>query len=462
MAEEPLPPAEDSTTPQDDAPEDNRPKVDVEVSEAGTLKKKVTVTVPRERIDAQYEEMFGELSQSAQVPGFRIGRAPRRLIEKRFGKDIEQDVRNAVLGEALGEGIEQAGLKTLGEPDLDLEEITIPEEGDLTFDFEVEVAPEFDLPEVKGIRVEREPAEVDDERIDEYLDNLRESQARYEKTDEPAEAGDGILASVKITGEDVEHENPRVQTRVAPGVIEGLPLIELETDLAGKKTGETVTITTAAADSHPNEDWRGKELSIELTVHEVNRRILPELDEEFAQARGFDSMKEFREVLGEQLQQRVEQETQNSLRSQICDYLLGNTDFELPEGVIKRYTARMLQRQYIQLLSAGVPQERIAENLAQMQAAAEQRAQRDLKLSFILAKVAEEEQIEVDDDEVNARIAQIATMNNRRPERLHQELAAEGALEQITESIHEEKALDKLLEEADVVEVQPEQKDKDE
>lgn len=452
--------ADESQTPAvDDAaePKDPLPKNTVELEDAGTLKKKVTVTVARQRIDAKQNEMFGELAGSTQVPGFRIGRAPRRLIEKRFGKEVDQDVRNALIGEALGSAIEDAGLKTLGEPDLDLEKIELPDSGDLQFDFEVEIEPEFELPEIKGIEVTRIPFDVNEEKVDEYVDNLRERQARYETTDQPAQAGDAVVTAAKITGDDIAWENPRVPLRVAAGVVEGLPLVDLDKTLAEKNVGDVVTIPTQAAETHPNEAWQGKDVTVELTIHEVQRRVLPELNEEFATSRGFESLKGFRDFIAERLKARVDQEMQRSLREQVCSYLLEKTDFALPEGVVKRQTARALQRQYVDLLQSGIPREKIDENLARLQAAASEKAQQDLRLSFILGKIAEAKDVTVGDDEVNARIAEMARSYNRRPERLRQELAADGSIEQVNLAIRDEKTLDLLLGEAKIVEKAPEE-----
>jgi trigger factor len=449
--------ADDVQEESQDSSENNLPKNTVEVEDAGTLKKKVTVTVPREKIDAKRNEMFGELSNTAQVPGFRIGRAPRRLIEKRFGKDVGEDVRNALIGESLGSAIEDADLKTLGEPDLDLEKVEIPDDGDLSFSFEVEIEPEFDLPDVKGIELTKEIFDVDNEKIDEYIQNLREGQARYEKTDKPAGDGDGVITAARITGEGVAWDSPRVPVRVAPGTIESLPLVDLGEKLKGKKVDDVVTITTKAADAHPNEDWRGKDLTIELTIHEVQKRVVPELNEEFAIARGFDSLKDFREFVATNLKNRVESEIQKNLRGQICSYLLDKTDFELPEGVVRRQTYRTLQRHYIDLLQAGVPKEKIDENMTHLQAAAVEKAQQDLRLSFILSKIAEGMEIEVTDDEVNSRVAQMARSQGRRPERLRQELTADGSLEQVSLAIRDERTLDQLLHDAKIVEKTPEE-----
>jgi len=153
------------------------------------------------------------------------------------------------------------------------------------------------------------------------------------------------------------------------------------------------------------------------------------------------------------LESRAADETRRAMREQISQHLLDSTQFDLPEGVAARHAARVLQRRYIDLLQQGIPRERIEENLTELQAAAEQQAQRDLKLSFILGKVADAEKTEVSDDEVNARVAEMARQYNRRPERLRQELTNDGTLDQLQVALREEKALDKLLAEAEVTEV---------
>ncbi len=437
------------------------PEIGVDVEEVGTLKKKVTVKVPRGRIDAKYDEMFGELGRTAQVPGFRIGRAPRKLIEKRFGKEVERDVRNAIIGDSLGDAVEKTKLKTLGEPDLDLEAIELPESGDMEYSFEVEVAPEFDLPDIKGIKVEKLSLEVNDERIDQYIEQLRLGRASFEKTGGAAAEGDVVLGGAKIIAEGLEPlDRPGLTLRVAPGQIEGLPLVDLDKNLTGKKAGDMVSMKVKAPAAHPNESWREKEITIELTLSEVRRRKLPKVDKELASQLGFDSLKELRSAVAERMKSRLKAETQRSMREQVSRFLLDKTDFQLPEGLINKQTANVLQRSRVDMMVQGMPQEQIDSRLTELQAAAAQEAQRVLKLSFILGKIAEEQKIEVEDDEVNARIAQMASSSGRRPERLRQDLAQDGSLEQVRISLRDDNVLDKILAEAKIVEVSPEDKKK--
>lgn len=434
------------------------PEITVAIEDAGTLKKKVTVTVPAERITTKRDEMFGELNDSAQVPGFRVGRAPRRLLEKKFGKDIAQDVRNSIVGETIGEAMEDNDIKSLGEPDLKLDDVVVPEEGDLEYTFEVEVEPEFDLPELKGIKLTKTIQAVDDTKIDDYIKNIVEGQAKYEKTEDAAAEGDSIVASAKITGEDIEFENPRVMVRVAASYVEGIALPDLADDLKGKKAGDVVTVKVTVPDTHAKEDWQGKEVSIELTINEVSSRILPEINDEFASKMGFDKLEELKEYVGERLVANQDAEAQQGLRQQVCDYLLEKCDFEMPEGIVKRQTAHTLQRQMVQMMQMGIPQEKLMERRAEMEASAQEEATKSLKVSFVLGKIAEKEDIQINEDEVNARISQMAMQYGRRPERMRQELAADGTINQLAQSILEEKAVDKLLEAASVEEVAAEEK----
>ncbi len=447
-----------------DAPEstegDNLPENAVSVEDCGTLKKKVTVTVPRARIDAKMDEMFGELGSTAQVPGFRIGRAPRRLIEKRFGREVGQDVRRAIIGESLGDAIEKSELKVLGEPDLDLEAIELPDAGDMEFSFEVEIAPQFDLPEIKGIELARPVIEITDERVDEALQQWREAQAKYEPTEDAAAEADTVTADATISGDGLEEfKSPGLTLRVAPGQIEGLPLVDLGKELTGKKAGDTVTLTVKVPEAHPNESWRGKELTVAVHISQVNRRVLPELNDQFASVYGFDSLEKFRAEMRHNMEARIENEQRQALRDQVCKYLLDGTKLDVPEGAVARHTAGVLRRRYVDLLQRGVPREKIDENLTELQAAAGQQATQEMKLSFILDKICEEQDIQVSEEEINSRIAEMASAYNRRPDRLRQELAADGSLEQVSISLKEQKALDKLMAEANVKEVSPAQPD---
>ena len=446
--------AADVDTGTAESEESKLPDNTVTVEDAGTLKKKVTVQVNRQRIDAKFNEMFGELGRTAPVPGFRIGHAPRRLIEKRFGKDVADDVRNALVGEAVEDALEKAEFKTIGEPEIKLDEIKLPEKDEMTFSFEVEVAPEFDLPDYKGIEITRPLIEVNDERVEEFLTSFRHRYGRFKPTDTPAEAGDVVVADVSITGENIDFKQPNAELRVAPAQVEGVILEDLAKTLTGNKTGDSPSVKATVPAGHPNEDWREKEVTVMFDIQEVKRLELPELTDDFAKQAGFDSLDEMREAIRGRLQSGVVAEQQRAMRDQVCNFLMEKISFDLPEGLAQRHTSQLLMRRTVELMNAGVPKDQIEQNLQELHAAAAERADGELRLSFILGKLADTEGIEVDDGEVNARIAQMSAQYNRRPERLRQEMTGEGTLDHLATAIREEKAIEKVLEEAKIVDAE--------
>ena len=429
------------------------PENAVEVEDAGLLKKKVTIKISQERIAAKMSEMFGDLSKSAMVPGFRVGHAPRRLIEKRFGKEVSHDVRNNLIGEALQPALVKSKIQPIGEPSLDLEKIELPEKGELSFSFEIEVVPEFTLPELDGIKVKKPVITVTEDKVDEQIEQWRLSQARYEASEGEAAKGDAVEVDASVSGEGVEAvKSDGLMLRVAPGQIQGLPLIDLGDALEGKKAGDDVQVKVKAPEAHPNELWRNKDLTVDIKVKAVRSRVLPEVNDEFAKAAGFESLADFRQFFMRNLEARIAEETKRVMRAQIEEYLLNNTKVDLPEGVAARHTAGVLQRRYIDLLYRGVPREKIDEKITELQTAAAEQANRELRLEFILGKVAIEAKLEVNDDEINSRIAEIARQNNRRPEKVKQELQTQGGVGQIEIGLLEEKAIDTLLAKANVSE----------
>jgi trigger factor len=233
----------------------------------------------------------------------------------------------------------------------------------------------------------------------------------------------------------------------------GLALTDLGEKLSGAKAGDTVRLTTTAPDSHPNENWQGKELTVELTVEQVRKQVLPEVNEEFAENIGFDSVDDLKEHIRHMLEGQVAQEAQQRMQEQVRKYLVENTEMDVPEGAASRHAQRVLQRQYIQLLQMGMPGELIEERMTEMQASAAEQAAEELKLQFILGKIIDEKDIDVSDADVNSRIAQMAVYQGRRPERLRQEMASDGSLENLREQMREQVALEEILSKAEVVEV---------
>ena len=150
----------------------------VEVKETSACERHVTVTVPRSDIEKYFDKQFDELVPRAEVPGFRVGKAPRQLVEKKFRKQLTGQVKGSILMDSLSQVSDSQDFSAISEPDLDFEQVVIPEEGDLTYEFNIEVRPEFDLPEWKGLSLERPEREFTDEDIDNHIGNLSQQFLR--------------------------------------------------------------------------------------------------------------------------------------------------------------------------------------------------------------------------------------------------------------------------------------------
>ncbi|HWG03946.1 MAG TPA: trigger factor, partial [Beijerinckiaceae bacterium] len=297
----------------------------MQIEDAGPATKKVTVEIPADRISQKLAEQFKELRQQAAIPGFRLGHAPQKLVEKRFAQDAREQVRRTLISESYQQALEGNSLEVIGEPTFDnAQEIQLPESGPLNYSFQVEVQPSIVLPELKGLKIRKPKIEVKDENVDQAMTNLREQQgALVPVEDRGVEAGDFLTADVhvKIDGNVVSHQHDaRIVAR--PGRLVGLQLDDLDAQLAGLKPGETRTISAKAPDDFPNEVMRGKDVQIEIAAKDIKKLELVEITGEFLDSLGFSDEKELREALREQMIERIEYDVQQVMRDQVNQYLL--------------------------------------------------------------------------------------------------------------------------------------------
>jgi trigger factor len=439
----------------EEAKPDNLPPVTAIIEEAGAARKRIKLEIPQERIKAKLTEAFGELQRDAVLPGFRRGRAPKRLIEKRFGTNMCDTVKQQLVAEAYQKAIEDNKLDAIGEPDLDIRTIELPESGPLTVALEIEVTPEFALPSIEKITVKRPKLEANEERLNLAVENLRKYFGEWHDSTEPAKETDTITADVKVTGDDdaIIAEQPSVSLQAKPANIAGVRFEDLGQKLVGATIGQTLSLEAAAPQEHPEEKLRGKTVKLELTIKGVKHQHLPEVNEEFAKMLGFDDIGALKADLQERLVTQLEQETKGAMAQQIYRYLLSSTNLDLPAKLSQRQMGNVLNRRATELMQKGVPESEILHQIDQLRISSAQQAAVDLRLFFILGKLADQFGIEVSDGEVNARVAAIAAQYGRRPEKLKSQMTASGQLEQLYLQIRDGKVVDKLLETAEIADI---------
>lgn len=440
------------------------PKNAVAIEEAGPCKKKVIVEIPEDAIKTATDKQYDSLRRDAIVPGFRKGRAPRGLLEKRFGKEVSEQVRLKLLADASDSAIKDNKLDVLRDPHIDFEKIELPAAGPLKFDFEVEVRPEFDLPKLDGIPLEKKKLEVTEEQIKGELEKLqRWSGVWTPREDGKVELDDQIIADVALkvadAGEEQKLDNIEIMVRQY-GFVGAIAVEKLDELLVGAKTGDTRQISVEVPKTYFKEEYRGKKVDIRITVKEIKSLKPAALDEIFFKRFGVEDKSQLQEKIRDMLQSQMESQVRAELAEQIYKYLLDNTNFDLPLDVVAEHSVTLLQRQYSNLLMRGLSREQVDEQMEQLRASSEQQAKEQLKTLFIMDKIADQLKIDVSEEEVNGQIAQLAIQRGLRPERMKETMIRDGSLAQFRLLVRENKCIAKLLESANVIEVEPEKKPK--
>jgi len=431
----------------------------VTIEQIGPCKKKVTVEVPEESVKKATDEQYETLHKDAIVPGFRKGRAPRRLLEKRFGKEVSEQIKLKLLSDASEAAIKDNELDILREPDIDYEKVELPEEGPLRFEFEAEVKPQFELPPLEGIAVEKARLEVTQDQIDREIEQLQKWSGLWT----PREGGeieleDRITADVVLKVEDVEEEEKlnNIEIFVRPnGFVGGVPVEKLDDLLIGAKCGDKKQVAVDVPKTYFKEQYRGKKVNITIDIEDIKWLKPAEIDEAFLTRLSVENEAELRERLHDMVQGRLEQQWRTEMTEQIYTYLLDNTEFDLPVDIVADQSTMLLQRQYSNLLMKGIPREQVEQQMQQLQAGSDEQAQRQLKTFFIMDKIADTLEIEVSDEEVNGHIAQLAIQRHQRPEKMREDMLRDGSLTQFKLQVREDKCIAKLLESAEITQVEP-------
>jgi len=460
----------------------------VAVEDAGPCKKKFVIEIPEESIKELTDEQYRELRREALVPGFRKGRAPRRLLEKRFGKETNEQTKLKLLSEASEAAMKENKLDALSDPDIDFEKVELPETGAMKFEFEVEVRPEFELPALEGIPVTRPKLAVSDEQVDREVEQMRRWAGVWTPRDEgqKIEKDDQIIADVHLKFEQTEEEEKKaaqeaeegkeaeegqtleldskldnVEVHVRPnGFVGAVPIEKLDELLVGAKTGDEKTTTVEIPKTYFREEYQGRKVEVKIDIKDIKYLKPAEIDEHLLQRYHVDSEEELREKVQDSLQTQLESRIRNEMSEQVYRHLLDSSEFDLPLDIVGRQAGGILQRQYVSLLQRGLGRQQIEEQMEQLRAGSEDQAKEQLKTFFIMDKVAEALEIEVSDEEINGHIAQVAIQRGQRPEKMREQMERDGSLAQFHLEIRQNKCIGKLLESAQITEAEPEKKTK--
>jgi len=441
---------------------------DTTVEDVSAAKKRLTITVPSEVIDEKIAASMGTLIGQTSLPGFRKGRAPKELLERRFGDAVRQETKNQVIADGYAKAIEEHSLRPVSEPEPvgSIEELELVAGQPLTFAVDIEVVPDFDLPEIEGVELKKPVMEVTDDHLELELNRQRTLAGEIREINDGFQEGDRLLGPATATkdGDDepfFTHDSVDIlvpgDTDDGRGHLLGLIIDGLAGVLSKKKVGDELTFKTVGPESHELEDIRGKKLTINYTIRKA-QRIDAAPVEKVMELFGIASEEILREQIRVALEQRRDEEQRAAMREQVFEYLLGTVDFELPEKLSADQTSRMLERQRLEMMyRGGMSADEVEAALAEMRSETEADSRQRLKLSFLLHRLAEHFDVSVSDQEVNGRIAAIAAQRGLRPEKLRQDLLQSGAMGQIATQVREHKTADRVIERAKTTDITAEE-----
>ena len=434
--------------------------MNVTVENLAACKKLVRVEVEAQKVDEMFESVTRDFQKQASLPGFRPGKAPKEMVVRKFEKDIQDEVKRKLISDSYKKALEQEKIEVLGYPDI--EEIQFGRGQPLLFAATVETSPEFELPEYKGIPVKREAKSVTEEDVEKALGVLQQNQVSFKTVDRVAQTGDIVVVNYTGTCEGkpiteiaptakglTEQKNFWVETgsnSFIPGFSD---------QLLGAKAQDKRAVSVDFPADFVTPQLQGKKGAYEVEVVEIKERLLPALDDAFAKSYGAEGIDKLREGVRRDLENELKHKQSRTVRNQMIRSLLNRVTFELPETAVAKETRNVVYDLVQENAKRGIPREVIENQKDQIYNVASQGAKERVKVSFLLQKIAEKEDIKVSQEEIAQRVQQLAAMYGIPAEKFVKDLQKRNGFIEIYDQVMNEKVLELLLKNAQIEEVPP-------
>lgn len=399
----------------------------LEHTDSGTCTKSLKIEIPPESIDQERDGVYKDFMAEATVPGFRKGKAPKKIVQMKFGKHIDREAIGKAVETALKDAVEELKLRPANQPEIGELDEKATGDDPIVFEAKLEYIPDIELAEYKDIRPTLPETEVSEKEITETLDRLRDQNAIYSTVDDrPVTEGDFVTVSCNATidGElfaEATHDSIPVEIgteRYIPG---------FEKEITGMDINEEKTFTLTLPDDYPQEERRGKEAEFNVTVTQIQEKKLPELDDEFAKDLGvFESLQELKDRIRQDLEAGQEQRKAEALQQGIREELLKRHNFDVPPSMVKgryEYINAMQDQHYRRY---GQTLEIAASEDEGLLARNEETALQEVRTSLILDKIAETESLELTEDDFVSYLTTMAAQSGVSPQAVVERIQQQG------------------------------------
>ena len=433
--------------------------MNVTIEMLAPCKKLVRVEVDAKAVDEVFAAVTKDFQKQASLPGFRPGKAPRELVAKKYDADIKAEAKRKLISEAYRKAVDEKKLAVVGYPDI--EEIQFSRGQALQFAATIETAPEFQMPDYKGLRVKREVKSVTDADVERAVDLLRQQHTKFETVAREAHPGD--IAVVNYTGtcdgKPVTDTAPTAKglaeqknfwVDIGPGAF----LPGFAEALTGAKAGDRRAVSVDFPADFVTKELAGKKGIFEIEVVEIKQKVLPPADDAFAKLYDAENLEKLRAGVRRDLENELNYSQAKAIRTQVIRGLLDRVNFDLPETAVAQETRNAVYDIVRQNTKRGVTREMIEQQKEQIYSAATYNAKERVKLSFLIQRIAEKENLQVSQDEILKRAQSLATLYQIPLDKFLKDLQKRDGVPELYEQILHEKALD-LLEKSAVIEEVP-------
>jgi trigger factor len=431
-----------------------------DVVDVSPTRKEIKIEIETAVVRETYDRVSDQYAKQASVPGFRKGHAPRAVVRTRYKNEIRAQALQELVPEAVNDAINKLELNALGEPDVQLDNAEALDkfgEGPLSVKVNVEVLPKVELKNYKGLEAVRRTRPITEANVDEMVEALRETSAAMQPVeDRGAALGDTVTVNVegKFIGERTDGpEEENIKADDVEVTLGGKGVQQEFTDnLIGVKADDEKTFLVDYPEDFSSKGLAGKKVEYTAKVTAVRVKELPELDDEWARSMGedFDSMATFRAKVREDLENRAGQEADHRLRGELIEKLLESHQFEVPQSLIDQQAGYRLESIVRDMIGRGLDPRTQEINWEGAREELKGKAEEDVRSSLLLERIAEEEKIDVSNDEIEAEIHTLARRSQQSIEQVRSVLTKQGGERSIANRLRSSKALDLLVENARV------------
>jgi trigger factor len=411
-------------------------QITIEKTHEDSGSKALAVSVPAERVKAAETRAVRDFARRVRLPGFRKGKVPPAVVRQRYGDAIRQSILEEVVRESWDQAVEAESLTDV--LDRSVQKLKFEDEGPIEFEFLVEVKPRLELARTGGFTLTRTVTEVGQEQIDEQLRTLQEQKANWLPVDgEKPKPGHMVRVEITPLGEDEGEAKPYSLV-----LGEGKAIPDVEAAIMELLPGETAESDIRFPEDHPDEAKRGQSRRLQITLHEVKHQELPPLDDDLAREAGdFEGLAGLTEAIRTDLEASAQREADSRVRDQLINELVEANGVEAPQAMVARAVQAYAN-------AYGVPQEQLETFHAEFRPIAEAHVKRDL----VLDAVAEAEGLRATEEDVDARVADIAEARNASVNEVYAALQKSKRLGEIERNLTEEKVFDHLLAQSTIAE----------